>query len=73
MKFIQKSFFILVVISVVPIILGQLLRIPTGGFTIGDESAWFGFFGNYSGGIIGGIVAYIIATNESRQTKEQLK
>jgi len=73
MKFILKIIVILLVIAVVPIILGQLLRIPTGVYTIGDESAWVGFFGNYSGGIIGGIVAYIIATNESKQTKEQLK
>lgn len=53
-----------------PIILGQFLRIPTGDYTIGQEDAWVGFFGNYSGGIIGGIVAYIIASKELRNAKQ---
>lgn len=50
-----------------PILLGLILNIPGGALTIGDESSWVGFFGNYSGGIIGGIVAFFIANSQVRQ------
>lgn len=52
------------IVVLTPIILGLILNIPGGSLTIGDENAWVGFFGNYSGGIIGGIVAFIIANSQ---------
>ncbi|KMY32029.1 hypothetical protein ACZ11_07615 [Lysinibacillus xylanilyticus] len=53
-----------------PILLGLLLNIPTGFLTIGDESAWVGFFGNYSGGIIGGIVALLVASFQVKKESQ---
>lgn len=64
---------IIPIVLLTPIILGLLLNIPTGWLTIGDESAWVGFFGNYSGGIIGGIVAFIIARTHINTEKENRK
>jgi len=76
MQFIKKNWksalLVLSTIILTPIFLGFILKIPTGHLTIGDEGSWVGFFGNYSGGIIGGIVAYIISKNQmniSRQEK----
>lgn len=70
-EFIKK---ILPVVILIPIALGLLLNIPTGRFTIGDESSWVGFFGNYSGGIIGGLVAWYIAkTQINEQNTKQIK
>ncbi|GKV54253.1 hypothetical protein NCCP2222_02000 [Sporosarcina sp. NCCP-2222] len=57
-------------IILTPMILGMILNIPTGKYTIGDESSWVGFFGNYSGGIIGAFVALIIARNELENLRE---
>jgi hypothetical protein len=53
-----------------PIIISQIIRIPTGSYTIGDENAWVGFLGNYSGGIIGGIVALVVARIQVNKEKE---
>ncbi|WP_211656169.1 hypothetical protein [Planococcus alpniumensis] len=49
------------VIILIPVIIGLLLNIPLGGYTIGSEDSWVGFHGGYIGGITGGIVAYFIA------------
>ncbi|MFH0070531.1 hypothetical protein [Peribacillus sp. NPDC056705] len=54
----------LVVAVITPIIIGFVLNIPTGYLTIGDENSWVGFFGSYTGGIIGGIVALIISSSQ---------
>ncbi|MED4455919.1 hypothetical protein [Metabacillus fastidiosus] len=65
---------ILAIIFITPIALGLLLNIPTGWLTIGDEASWVGFFGNYSGGIIGGLVAlYIAKTQIYEQSQKQIK
>lgn len=61
---------IIALIVFTPIILGLILNIPGGKWTIGDESSWVGFFGNYSGGIIGGIVAFFIANSQVRQEQK---
>lgn len=61
---------IIALIVFTPIILGTILNIPGGALTIGDENSWVGFFGNYSGGIIGGIVAFFIANSQVRQEQK---
>jgi hypothetical protein len=43
---------------------------PKTNGTLGD---WMGFFSNYSGGIIGGIVAYVIAKQQTDAIKEDKK
>lgn len=48
-------------IILIPVIIGLLLNIPLGRYTIGSEDSWVGFHGGYIGGITGGIVAYFIA------------
>ncbi|WP_306008314.1 hypothetical protein [Bacillus sp. MMSF_3353] len=78
LKFIKRNSkeigIILAVAVFTPIILGLVLNIPTGHLTIGDENSWVGFFGSYTGGIIGGIVALIIASsqviNDRKKNKE---
>lgn len=64
---------ILIFLAVIltPILISQLIRIPTGQFTIGDENAWVSYFGSYSGGIIGGIVAFVIARNQTKKTERK--
>lgn len=66
-KKIKFIYLIPVIIIVTPILLGLLLNIPGGKLTIGDEGSWVGFFGNYSGGIIGGLVAYVVAKQQFNQ------
>ncbi|MED1093944.1 hypothetical protein [Bacillus paramycoides] len=56
-----------------PIILGIILNIPTGNLTIGDENSWVGFFESYTGGIIGGIVALIIASSQLLNERQKFK
>lgn len=70
----KKVIGILVIAVATPNIIGGLLNIPGGNLTIGDENAWVSFYGSYTGGIIGGIVALIIAStqliNERKKNKE---
>ncbi|MEH7114578.1 hypothetical protein V7124_19760 [Neobacillus niacini] len=61
---------IIAMIVFTPILLGVILNIPGGALTIGDENAWVGFFGNYSGGIIGGMVAFFIANSQVKQEQK---
>lgn len=72
MYFTRKQLTVIIsIIILTPIILGLILNIPGGSLTIGDENSWVGFFGNYSGGIIGGIVAYLIANSQMKHEKNQ--
>ncbi|WP_144641187.1 hypothetical protein [Bacillus cereus] len=61
------------IIVCTPIILGIVLNIPTGYLTIGDENSWVSFFGSYTGGIIGGIVALIIARSQFINERKNFK
>lgn len=45
----------------VPIALNYLLFSWSAPGVVGDSNSWLGFLANYSGGILGGIVAYIVA------------
>lgn len=56
-----------------PIIISQLLRVPTGKWTIGDENAWIGFFGGYIGVIIGGLVTYLVFWQTIQHYREKDK
>jgi hypothetical protein len=48
-----------------PIIVNILILIPGIPFiTYKSTELWLGFFGNYSGGIVGGIVAFIVAKKQ---------
>lgn len=75
MKINKKTFWVLIIPIVVvsPMILSAILNIPTGKYAIGDESSWVGFFGNYSGGIIGGIIAFIIARGQIKENRDEIE
>lgn len=49
-------------ILAVPIVVNtiMIIHLPKK-LSVGDASAWIGFFGNYSGGILGGLVAFGVA------------
>ncbi|MBP0725948.1 hypothetical protein J5Y03_12275 [Bacillus sp. RG28] len=70
MKIGNKSYLIILIVILAPVIINFLIKIPDFGYLVGDSSTWVGFFGNYSGGIIGGIVAYIIANFQYKKEKE---
>ncbi|XQY90655.1 hypothetical protein ACNRWW_14105 [Metabacillus sp. HB246100] len=62
----KKEIILIVVIIILstiitPIILGQIIRLPFGNLTIGDENSWVSFFGSYLGGIFG-MVGVIFTT-----------
>lgn len=70
----KKVIGILVIAVATPNIIGGLLNIPGGNLTIGDENAWVSFYGSYTGGIIGGIVALIIASTQLiNERKKKIK
>jgi hypothetical protein len=56
-----------------PIGINILMFIPSFGASIGEPLDWLGFFGNYSGGIIGGIVAYIIASSQIKAQNDEIE
>ena len=60
-----------------PVIVNLILLIPAIPFiTAGTTELWLGFFGNYSGGIIGGGIAFWVAKtqiNELRKQEEEKK
>lgn len=65
----KKTCLIVVCIGIVgPIFTNWLMSFSTP-WTLGSSETWMGFFGNYSGGIIGGIVAYIIAKYQIERNK----
>ena len=69
----KKIIIILAIVVITPIIIGLVLNIPTGNLTIGDESSWVCFFGSYTGGIIGGIVALIISSSQFMNERQKFK
>jgi hypothetical protein len=54
----------------VPILINYLLMTWGAPFVFGTPDSWLGFLANYSGGIIGGIVAYIAANTQVKQQIE---
>lgn len=74
LKFIEKNKLksILIAIPLVPIIINYFLL--TWHFPGVQNEDWLGFLSNYSGGIIGGIVAFIVANHQVKiQMEEQIK
>lgn len=61
MKLNKKYILVAVLLIAAPMILSQLIRLPFGFLTIGDENSWVGFFGGYIGAITGAVVAFIVA------------
>ncbi|HGH1669877.1 TPA: hypothetical protein ACJHMI_001342 [Bacillus cereus] len=69
----KKIFIVFTIAVITPIIIGLVLNIPTGYLTIGDENSWVSFYGSYTGGIIGGIVALIIASSQLINERQKSK
>lgn len=61
-KFNRKHVIMLIVLLVsMPFILGLILNIPLGRYTIGSEDSWISFNGSYLGGIVGGVTGGFVA------------
>lgn len=58
------------IIILFPLILNYLVFAWHLPGTNGTLDAWISFFGNYSGGIIGGFVAYIVSRSQIRNLQE---
>lgn len=65
---IKTTVLIIFITFFAPVFINCLMFIPSFGLAAVNTEGWLGFFSNYSGGIIGGFVAFIIA---SRQIKAQ--
>lgn len=61
MKFNKTYFLVSGLLILAPIVISQIIKLPFGDLTIGDENSWVGFFGGYIGAITGAIVAFIVA------------
>lgn len=58
----KKEYLLFLVLLLPPVILAYMLHSPIiGGCEVaGTESDWVGFWGNYSGGILSGLVSFYI-------------
>ncbi|RPK29970.1 hypothetical protein [Paenibacillus xylanexedens] len=61
MKLNKNYFLVSGLLIAAPIVISQIIKLPFGDLTIGDENSWVGFFGGYIGAITGAIVAFIVA------------
>lgn len=69
-----KWVYILLAIPAVPILINFLLLTWRFPGVKGNYDDWLGFLSNYSGGIIGGIVAFVVANHQvKKQMEEQIK
>lgn len=75
----KKEYLLFLVLLLSPVILAYILHFPIiGGCEIaGTESDWVGFWGNYSGGILSGLISFYILSktlkhnhNENRNTQK---
>lgn len=74
MKLDNKTKWLIVVFSfLTPVVINILMAIPSFGLAVLDNDQWLGFFGNYSGGIIGGFVAYLIASGQIKAQIDENK
>jgi hypothetical protein len=64
-KILMQISLILLTISI-PILINYLLLTWKAPGVYGNADSWLGFLANYSGGIIGGVVAYIVANSQIR-------
>lgn len=74
MKMSIKTTILLIVVAIfiTPIFLSQIIKIPLGKLTIGDENAWVSFFGSYIGGVLGGLIAFGVAWLQIRNIKNEM-
>ncbi|MED1795003.1 hypothetical protein P4V54_20215 [Brevibacillus nitrificans] len=57
----KKYVFLVIGAITVPIAINYVLFSWRAPGVVGDSNSWLGFLANYSGGILGGIIAYIVA------------
>lgn len=69
--YIKKNYWLLILVIGVPITINYLLLWWHFPGVTGDYGDWLGFFSNYSGGIIGGIVAFVIAKYQIENEKQE--
>ncbi|RSL29962.1 hypothetical protein D7Z54_28495 [Salibacterium salarium] len=62
---------IIFLVIIFPILLSQFIRLPLGHWTIGNEGSWVSFLGNYSGGVLGGIIAFLVARDQIKKQQKQ--
>ncbi|MFF2016088.1 hypothetical protein [Paenibacillus sp. NPDC058177] len=71
MDFIKQYKWIIVAFVSGPVFVNVLMLIPAvPRITAGNTELWLSFFGNYSGGIIGGIVALLVTKYQIDQQKK---
>ncbi|WP_339816809.1 hypothetical protein MKZ15_15475 [Paenibacillus sp. FSL R7-0216] len=57
---IKKNWKLIVIAILSPIILSQIIRLPLGNWTIGNEESWIGFLGSYIGALISGVITLFV-------------
>ncbi|OQM47524.1 hypothetical protein B6A27_00320 [Anoxybacillus sp. UARK-01] len=73
LSIIKNNWKSIVLVVAVPIAINYFLMTWKAPFLQGDSSDWLGFLSNYSGGIIGGIVALKVAREQTRNERERIK
>ncbi|MFD5020008.1 hypothetical protein ACFWMP_13990 [Paenibacillus sp. NPDC058367] len=66
-----KWWYVLLILAV-PIIINFLAKIKLD-LAVGNGETWVGFFANYAGGLVGALIAIIIANSQGRMVLEQMK
>ncbi|HDR7527126.1 TPA: CvpA family protein [Bacillus paranthracis] len=74
-KYITWSQFFVAVAAflAVPIVINFIAILIGMFFKSGDVQDWLGFFGNYSGGFLGVVIAFVIAKQQGREQDENLR
>lgn len=65
--------FIIIIVITVPLILNFTIFKYSTDFTNGELTDWFTFFASYSGGIVGGLVAYFVAKLQIDSNRKDAK
>ncbi|MED1785821.1 hypothetical protein P4V43_28880 [Brevibacillus fortis] len=70
-----KKHYVLLAIGAIatPIVLNYGLFTWSAPGVVGDANSWLGFLANYSGGILGGLIAYIVAKIQIDAQKTAIK
>lgn len=73
MRYLGYTMLVISVIFIPPIFVNFLLLSWRSSVTFGESNSWMGLLGNYSGGIVGALVALIIVSTEIKFQKNQNK